>query len=121
MEELLKLNPGQRLLRLISMLEGIGSNKQYLLLSKVGSMQLTNDGDKDRIKMVFDHTLASYHEKITIESLASLLNMSRQSFCRYFKNKTKKTYIHFLIIYIISITSLSTLRVRNLCSIKRIT
>jgi AraC-like DNA-binding protein len=95
-EKMLTQSPGKKLVSLISVLEEIADTKTYLLLSSKGFRQISGDTDKDKIKLVFDYTFAHYNEKITIDTVASLLNMTRPSFCRYFKSKTKKTYIGFL-------------------------
>jgi len=95
-EKMLTATSGKKLVYLVSILEEIAENKKHSLLSSKGFMQLPGDTDKNRIKLVFDYTFSHYNEKITIGSVASLLNMTRQSFCRYFKSKTKKTYIQFL-------------------------
>jgi len=95
-EKMLTQTPGKKLVSLISVLEEIADTKKYLLLSSKGFRQISGDTDKDKIKLVFDYTFAHYNEKITIDTVASLLNMTRPSFCRYFKSKTKKTYIGFL-------------------------
>ncbi|MEJ0103696.1 MAG: AraC family transcriptional regulator [Bacteroidota bacterium] len=96
-EKMLAATPGKKLVSLVSILEEIAENKKHLLLSSKGFMQLPGDTDKNRLKLVFDYTFSHYNEKITIDPVASLLNMTRQSFCRYFKSKTKKTYIQFLV------------------------
>ena len=59
-------------------------------------MQRPADTDKEKIKLVFKYTFNHYYEKILLEQVASLLNMTKQSFCSYFKNRTNKTYIQFL-------------------------
>jgi AraC-like DNA-binding protein len=93
-EAMLTATPGKKLVYLLSILEEIAQAKNHQLLSSNGFMQLS--GNKDRIKLVFDFTFSHYHEKITLEAVADLLNMTRQSFCRFFKSRTKKTYIQFL-------------------------
>ena len=95
-EKMPGLLPGKKMVYLVSILEEIAQNKKQVQLSSKGFMQLPGDTDRDRIKIVFDYTFAHYSEKITIDQVASLLNMAQQSFCRYFKSKTKKTYIQFL-------------------------
>ncbi|MGC4036690.1 MAG: AraC family transcriptional regulator [Chitinophagaceae bacterium] len=96
MDKIAEATPGRRLLVLLSMLEEIAETKEYNELSSKGFMQTSADPDKERIKTIFDYTFNHYNEKITIDQLASLMNMTRESFCRYFKSKTKKTYIQFL-------------------------
>ncbi len=95
-EKILLVTPGRKLVYLLSMLEEISESREYIPLSSKGFMQSPADTDKDRIKLVFEYTFNHYNEKITIEQVASLLNMTRQSFCRYFKTTTRKTYIQFL-------------------------
>ncbi|CAN5790116.1 AraC family transcriptional regulator [soil metagenome] len=95
-EKMLTFTPGKKLICLLSILEEIAEIKNHQLLSSKGFMQLPGDRDRDRIKLVFDFTFAYYHKKITIDTVADLLNMTPQSFCRFFKSRTKKTYIEFL-------------------------
>lgn len=57
---------------------------------------MKDDADRQRIKLVFDYTFNRYSDKITIDEVAGMLHLTRQSFCRYFKSRTNKTYIRFL-------------------------
>ena len=95
-EKMLDASPAKKLIYLLSMLENIAESQEYIQLSSTGFMQPVKDVNKDRIKQVFDHTYKHFNEKITINQVAALLNMTTQSFCRFFKSKTKKTYIQFL-------------------------
>ncbi|MEO5889963.1 MAG: AraC family transcriptional regulator [Ferruginibacter sp.] len=95
-DKILSASPGKRLVYLLSMLEDIAENKEYVPLSSKGFTQSPADSGKDRIKLVFDYTFNHYSEKISLDQVAGLLNMTRQSFCRYFKSATNKTYIQFL-------------------------
>lgn len=94
-EKMLVASPGKKLVYLLSLLEEIAESKEYITLSSKGFTQ-SADTDAERIKLIFEYTFNHYNEKILIDQVAALLNMTRQSFCRYFKNKTKKTYIQFL-------------------------
>ena len=95
-EEMLVASPGKRLILLLSILEEIATAKDYIPLSSPGFMQSHGDTNRDKIKLVFEYTFNHYNEKITLHEVAALLNMTTQSFCRYFKNRTNKTYIQFL-------------------------
>lgn len=95
-EGLIDASPARKLSSLLSLLVDISESKEMAYLSSRGFTQTTDNADNDRIKLIFEYTFTNYSEKITIEEVAGLLNMTRQSFCRYFKNKTKKTYIQFL-------------------------
>jgi AraC-like DNA-binding protein len=54
------------------------------------------DLDK-RINKVLDFTFENFDQNIKIEEVAKMINMTKESFCRYFKAKTRKTYLEFLI------------------------
>jgi AraC-like DNA-binding protein len=93
---MLSASPGMKLIYLLTLLEEIAALKEYISLSSAGFMQSPGDTDKDKIKLVFDYTFNHYNEKITLGLVAAKLNMTIQSFCRYFKSKTNKTYFQFL-------------------------
>lgn len=53
--------------------------------------------DEDRLTTIYRFTADNYDQLIRIEDVASVINMTKESFCRYFKSKTAKTYFEFLI------------------------
>jgi AraC-like DNA-binding protein len=95
-EKMISLPSGKKLINLLYVLEQIAEKKGYTQLSSAGFAQSQGNLDNDRIKVIFEYTFTHYNEQITLKQVASLLNMTIQSFCRYSKNKTKKTYIRFL-------------------------
>jgi AraC-like DNA-binding protein len=56
----------------------------------------TSAGQSDRIDVVYNYTLRNFKEKINIKTLADLANMTPNSFCRYFKSCTRKSYSQFV-------------------------
>jgi AraC-like DNA-binding protein len=55
-----------------------------------------------RFNDVLNYTYSNFDEYITIEKVAGIANLTRESFCRYFKALANKTYIEFLTEYRIS-------------------
>jgi AraC-like DNA-binding protein/quercetin dioxygenase-like cupin family protein len=53
--------------------------------------------EKDRINDVYDYSYANFKNKISLEEIAEVAKISPNSFCRYFKSRTRKTYSQFLI------------------------
>lgn len=96
MNKIIMSSPSKKLISLLGILEQIAESREIQTLSSNGFTQLAAGSDTDKIKTIFEYTFNNYSEKISIEDVADLLNMTRQSFCRYFKNKTRKTYIQFL-------------------------
>jgi len=96
LEEMVTASPGKKLISLLSVLQEIAETREYVALSSDGFIHRSTDGDTDKIRQVFEYTFNHFNEIIAIKDVASLLNMTSPSFCRYFKTKTQKTYIRFL-------------------------
>jgi AraC-like DNA-binding protein len=95
-EDMLHDTPSRKLISLLSALELIAASKEYELVSSNGFNPSVNGVDQSRINTIFEYTFNNYHQKIVLEDVAGIINMGKHSFCRYFKAKTKKTYIQFL-------------------------
>jgi AraC-like DNA-binding protein len=55
-----------------------------------------NTKDSERLNTVFDFVMRNFKEKISLDDVASLVNMSDSAFCRYFYKRTQKTFFEFL-------------------------
>lgn len=49
------------------------------------------------INDIYDFTLSNFKRKIPLEEISAIAGVSPNSFCRYFKSSTGKTYSQFLI------------------------
>lgn len=49
-----------------------------------------------RLNDIYQFTMNEFHRNITLDEVADVSNMTTSSFCRYFKKRTRKTYIEFL-------------------------
>lgn len=95
-ETMLTDSPGQKLVHLLQLLQDVSESRECVPLSSKGFIQSPGGSDEERVRTVFEYTMKHYHERISLDTVASLLNMTRPSFCRFFKSKTKKTYVEFL-------------------------
>ena len=95
-EEMLTGSPTRRLINLLSALDIIATSKEYEFISSNGFNRAVNQVDQSRINSIFEYTFNNFNKKIALEDVAALLSMGKHSFCRYFKSKTKKTYVQFL-------------------------
>jgi AraC-like DNA-binding protein len=86
----------ERLILLLKALYLIAKNKQNTLLSSTGFQPAVINGDTDRINDIYAYSIAHFKEKITLEEIAAVAHISENSFCRYFKTRTRKTYSRFL-------------------------
>jgi AraC-like DNA-binding protein len=95
MHELLQLKGMERLISLLSILNILGDATGYDLLSgpELGTL---NHKDNDRINKIFDYVMDHFRDEIRVEEVADIASMSYSGFCRYFKNRTKKNFSHFV-------------------------
>jgi AraC-like DNA-binding protein len=95
MHEMLSLSGIDRLICLFTLLKILAASNEYQLLSTAEPAS-QNDKDNDRLKKVFSFVMDKFKEEIRIEDVANIAMMSPSGFCRYFKNRTKKNFSHFV-------------------------
>ena len=66
------------------------------MLSSPGFQENLSESEHERVNAVCAHTLAHFGGHITLYEVASLAGMVPNSFCRYFKSRTGKTYSQFI-------------------------
>ena len=97
LENLLNADGPQRIILLVQALITIAGCKQMEPLSSMGFKHDFMEAENDRINDIYDFTLKNFKRPIQLEEIASVANISPNSFCRYFKSRTRKTYSQFLI------------------------
>lgn len=96
MEEALKATDAIRISLLLEMLHTIALSKEYSFLSTAGYAKAYDVADMDRINLVYAYTFNNFQKHISIKKVATAVNISPHSFCRYFKTRTMKSYWQFL-------------------------
>lgn len=104
-----KLNQQNKIERIASLLKIISliSEAQTSPLSSFVYKKKYTDDEGKRMNNVFKYAMERYYEPITLDEIADKANMSKNSFCRYFKKRTNKTFFQFLI----------EIRIENACKI----
>lgn len=97
-QQFLKLKKASKLERFILFLEIVKliSNSKTEPLSNFLYSKKYSDIEGKRMRTIFDFTIENAHQKISLEAIANLANMTKNAFCKYFKKRTNKTYINFL-------------------------
>lgn len=95
--KMLKAEGTERIIILMQALVEIAKSSQLEVLSSVGFHYDLEMVEKDRINDIYDYTYANFKNKIYLEEIAEVARISPNSFCRYFKSRTRKTYSQFLI------------------------
>lgn len=85
-----------RITTLLECLVLIARIESSQLLSSVDLSETPHKENDERINIIYNFTAANFSRKIQLEEISSLVNLETNSFCRYFKSKTGKTYSQFL-------------------------
>lgn len=81
------------LMEALAVIGTVSSSKQ---LASVGFKYNFEEADQHRINLIYDYSFANFKENIELEKIATIANLTANSFCRYFKAKTRKTYFQFI-------------------------
>jgi AraC-like DNA-binding protein/quercetin dioxygenase-like cupin family protein len=84
-----------RILILSKCLQVIAESGEFTRLSTQEVKQY-NQKDRETIDRIFQFTINSFREPVSLSQVAALACMSIPAFCNYFRRSTTKTYIDFL-------------------------
>ncbi len=96
MKEMLKCSGTDRIIQLLQTLSLIAKSKDNKTIRPIGFQPQLDIENEERINDVYSYTLQHFQSKINTKEIAAIAHLSEHSFCRYFKNKTGKTYTNFL-------------------------
>lgn len=65
-------------------------------LNLADQMHNLSEREGKRMEQVLQFLVEESHRQLTLEEVASVANMSREAFCRFFKERTRKTLVTFL-------------------------
>lgn len=94
--DFLKVEDFDRILTLLNLLNLIANSTEYKLLASEGYSNSLTETETDRMNRVHAYVMKNFREKITLDNVAAIANLSPTSFSRYFKIHANKTFSDFL-------------------------
>jgi len=85
-----------RLIIFLEILKELGSKKEMQPLSKPIIQRNIKTYDGSRLNKVIEFTFKEFQRTITLKEVSTLANLTPEAFCKYFKTRTRKTYVNFL-------------------------
>ncbi|HEY0272286.1 MAG TPA: AraC family transcriptional regulator, partial [Chitinophaga sp.] len=85
-----------RIISLLHILKILSETRDYYFLASAGYSHAYNAKDNHKIDEVFKYVMNNFAREISLQDVASITNLSPQSFCRFFKNRTRKSFVQFL-------------------------
>lgn len=96
MYSMLSMNSFDQTLELLTLLNRLSNSQEYKYISSIGFTEILNEIDTNRMNKIYQFIMEHFKEQITLKQIATFANMTPQSFCKYFKIRTKKTFSFFL-------------------------
>lgn len=84
------------ILHLLNILQVLSKTDEHNLLANPGYSNSLKESDTERMNKVHAYVMKNFREKIMLEDVAALANMTPSSFSRYFKTHANKTFSEFL-------------------------
>lgn len=94
--ELSKADGSQKLICLLSILSILSRSSDIELLSSPFLKISPHNLEENRLSKVITYISENYDKDLVLKDMADIASMTIQSFCRFFKKRTNKTFIQFL-------------------------
>jgi len=96
LNRLVKAEPFNKIILLMQILFELAKSNEYTLLNASSLALETHSNDYNRLSKIFAWVGKNYNNKIELEDIANYVGLTRNSFCRFFKNLTGKTFTQYL-------------------------
>ncbi|MEC3878443.1 AraC family transcriptional regulator [Parapedobacter sp. 10938] len=83
-------------LLLLKILCQVSQSQEYDYLASPGYSNTYDENSIKKIHQVYQYVMENFTGRISLDEVASLAHMTPPAFCRFFKNKTNKTFTSFV-------------------------
>jgi AraC-like DNA-binding protein len=100
MLEMSQQDQTERILQTIQILHTLSQSQEYKLLASPAYLlkqQPLKEKDSAKIDQVIAYLMSHYQQEISLEDVARHIHMNKNAFCRFFRRKTGKTMVQFLL------------------------
>ena len=97
MQELLNADSTQRIILLLQILSKIAITKDQQFVCSKAYVANFSPQECDRLNDIYQYSMNNFSKPLKLEEIAAVANLAPNSFCRYFKARTRKSYSKFLI------------------------
>ncbi len=96
MNDMLEMSGPERIITLLSLLNQLAITDEKSKLASPGFTQNFKASGSEQITEVCDFIMKNFASDLTLNQVAEIANMSPNAFCKFFKQRTRKTFINFL-------------------------
>jgi AraC-like DNA-binding protein len=95
LHEILEAEGMERHLLFVKLIDYLGNSKSRNIASTDYANEV-EDQREPRMAKIYKFTTKNYNRKIELEEVASVASMNVSAFCRYFRQKSGKTFSQFV-------------------------
>lgn len=96
MRQLLNLTGMDSIILLLKILNILAKSNECHLIAHNHLVSSNTEAETSRMNKVYGYTMKNFRQKISLYSVADVVNMTRTSFSRYFKTRVNKSFSDFL-------------------------
>ncbi len=96
MARMIKMNGIQRISALFTILDLVSSTSDYEVLASPAYCQNSELKVSDRFNQITEYIMRNFDRDITLPEIASVANMAVTTFCNFFKEFHRKTFVDYL-------------------------
>ena len=94
--DILQKDEFERTIELLNVLHFLAERKRYDRLSSIGYSTRLNKSESVRLNTIYRFILDHFKSDLDLTAVASNAHMTPQAFSRYFRERTRRTFISFL-------------------------
>lgn len=96
MKQMEKMNGIQRLAALFTIFDLLAGSSEYELLASPGYLIKSQLQGSDRFSQVNDYIMRNFDRDITLKDISAIANMAVSTFCNFFKEHYRVTFVEYL-------------------------
>ncbi len=96
MRVMLTHTPFQRILELLSILQTVFEGSNLQMLSSISFLEEINKTQNSKLDSVYEFVMNNFSNPISLDEISDIAFMNKTAFCKYFKDRTNKTFNQFL-------------------------
>jgi AraC-like DNA-binding protein len=96
MNRMLGMDGPLKIIELLTILSILADTKEKKKLASMGFIQNFKTSGSEQITKVCDFIMNNFTSDLRLDQVAEIANMSPNTFCSFFKQRTRKTFVNFL-------------------------
>lgn len=85
-----------KIIRFLQIIEMLATSKEFEYLASISFKNMYAEKDADRLSKVYQFLMLNFSRNINLKEVADMCNMTPNSFCRFFKSRSQKSFTQFL-------------------------